>query len=330
MTAPLVSVLMTAYNREQFIAEAIESVLAQTFVDFELIVVDDKSSDRSAEIAHRYTSDPRVRVFVNERNLGQFQNRNRAAELARGKYLKYADSDDMLYPHCLEVMTYQMELFRRAGLGLACQLMPEWAYPAVLSPSDAYRLNFLGRGGLDQGPTATIIRKDVFRQVGGFPVTHVTSDTEFILAVARRHPVLFTIGGLIYYRYHAGQQEGGAVLGRARQKPALLAGAFQIQKEALLHPDCPLSEPERALALRNLFGRNLRMIIRKMLRGRFSIASDLWILSGHTIRDLRSIFARRRLPYADNVDSFQVETVSPNWKCYPRSNRPSSSGSFLG
>src|SRR5580700_5016235 len=90
---PKVSVVVTAYNREKYIAHAIESVLAQTFTDFELIVVDDCSRDNTAAIARSYESDPRVRVYVNERNLGQFPNRNRAATYARGEFLKPHDSD---------------------------------------------------------------------------------------------------------------------------------------------------------------------------------------------------------------------------------------------
>jgi glycosyltransferase involved in cell wall biosynthesis len=102
MSAPTVSVLMTAYNRERYIASSIDSVLAQTFDDFELVIVDDGSSDGTVEIARRFArQDRRVRVEVNDRNLGDYPNRNRAAALARGTLLKYHDSDDLLYPHCL-------------------------------------------------------------------------------------------------------------------------------------------------------------------------------------------------------------------------------------
>src|SRR4051794_18649391 len=64
-TRPAVSVLLTAFNREAYVAAAIESVLAQTFADFELLVVDDRSTDGTVEIARRYLSDPRVRVIEN-------------------------------------------------------------------------------------------------------------------------------------------------------------------------------------------------------------------------------------------------------------------------
>src|SRR5207245_7643788 len=85
MSAPTVSVLMTAYNREQYIASSIESVLVQTFDDLELVIVDDGSTDGTVEIARHFArQDPRVRVDVNDRNLGDYANRNRAAALARG------------------------------------------------------------------------------------------------------------------------------------------------------------------------------------------------------------------------------------------------------
>src|SRR5205814_9393285 len=99
MSAPLISVLTTAYNREKYIAEAIESVLASTFKDFEMIIVDDCSKDHTVEIARRYSSDPRVQVHVNEKNLGDYPNRNCASSFACGIYLKYLDSDDVIYSH---------------------------------------------------------------------------------------------------------------------------------------------------------------------------------------------------------------------------------------
>src|ERR1700683_2785622 len=98
MTSPLVSVLITVYNRERYLAAAVDSVLAQTMQDFEVIIVDDLSTDRSVEIAQTYAARvPRIRFLRNERNLGDYPNRMQAAEQARGRYLKYVDSDDLIY-----------------------------------------------------------------------------------------------------------------------------------------------------------------------------------------------------------------------------------------
>ena len=90
MPSPRVSVLLTAYNRERYIAESIESVLAQSHADFELIICDDQSSDGTAGIIRDYARrDSRIRFSINERNLGQFENRRHAASLATSPFLKY-------------------------------------------------------------------------------------------------------------------------------------------------------------------------------------------------------------------------------------------------
>jgi len=84
-----VTVLMTAYNRAEFIGPAIESVLAQTFAAFELVIVDDCSTDGTLDIARQYERlDSRVRVVVNEKNLGDYGNRNHAATFVRTPYFK--------------------------------------------------------------------------------------------------------------------------------------------------------------------------------------------------------------------------------------------------
>ena len=76
--SPLVSVLMTAYNREKYIGEAIESVLQSTYKNFELIIVDDCSVDDTLKIASSFLkNDQRIQVFKNNSNLGQFRNRNK-------------------------------------------------------------------------------------------------------------------------------------------------------------------------------------------------------------------------------------------------------------
>lgn len=94
---PKVTVFIPVYNREHYIGEAIESILAQNFPDFELLLVDDGSTDRSVEIMRSY-GDARIRVVCNEHNLGIPQTRNRGLELARGPYIALLDSDDQACP----------------------------------------------------------------------------------------------------------------------------------------------------------------------------------------------------------------------------------------
>lgn len=93
---PVVSVVMTSYNHERFISEAIASVLRQDFDDLELIIVDDASADASREIIERYKADDsRIRVLLHDRNLGIARTINDGNDLARGKYLGCIASDDV-------------------------------------------------------------------------------------------------------------------------------------------------------------------------------------------------------------------------------------------
>jgi glycosyltransferase involved in cell wall biosynthesis len=100
---PFFSVIIPVYNRIGRIDQAVESVLAQTFTDFELIIVDDCSTDGTWEHISKYT-DPRIRVFRNERNSERCATRNRAIELSQGRYITFLDSDDHHLPHHLEAL----------------------------------------------------------------------------------------------------------------------------------------------------------------------------------------------------------------------------------
>ncbi|OHV07741.1 glycosyltransferase family 2 protein [Kushneria phosphatilytica] len=97
---PKVTVLIPVWNRERYLAAAIDSVLAQTFEDFELLIIDDGSTDRSLGIARSY-ADSRIRIVCNETNLGNTATRNRGLALARGQYLALLDSDDVAMPQRL-------------------------------------------------------------------------------------------------------------------------------------------------------------------------------------------------------------------------------------
>lgn len=106
---PLVSIGMPVYNGEHFLATALNSILSQTFKDFELIVSDNGSTDKTEAICRQYAAtDSRIRYFRNQRNLGAGWNFDRVAELARGKYFKWACHDDLCAPEflqsCVEVL----------------------------------------------------------------------------------------------------------------------------------------------------------------------------------------------------------------------------------
>jgi len=99
-TAPIVSVLMSVYNGSRYLPAAIESILGQTFSDFEFIIIDDGSTDDSASIIKGY-DDPRIVLISNTTNIGLTKSLNKGLRLARGRYIARQDADDISYPHRL-------------------------------------------------------------------------------------------------------------------------------------------------------------------------------------------------------------------------------------
>jgi glycosyltransferase involved in cell wall biosynthesis len=160
--APLVSVMMTVYNGAPYLAEAIESVLSQTYRPLELIVVDDGSDDGSSEIAQRYL--PALR-YVHHARRGMGASRNRAVELATGEYLTYLDADDRLTPEALEKQA--AVLAAHPDVDIVFAHVREFVSP---------ELDTSARAGLRPAserlpgrlPTTMLVRRDAFFRVGLF------------------------------------------------------------------------------------------------------------------------------------------------------------------
>ncbi len=105
----LVSIIMPSYNTAKFIPETIESVLAQTYANWELIIVDDCSADNTDEAVKPFLSDTRIHYIKNEKNSGAAVSRNRALREAKGKWIAFLDSDDLWMPDKLKKQIAFME-----------------------------------------------------------------------------------------------------------------------------------------------------------------------------------------------------------------------------
>ena len=237
---------MTAYNRQKYIGEAIESVLASSYINFELIIVDDQSTDNTFQIANSYAAkDSRIKIYRNNRNLGDYLNRNKAASYSSGKYLKYLDSDDLIYPHGLEAMVYAMEKFPQAGLGLPYQeIEDEQPYPYLVDPESAYKEFFLRGNFMLTGPTGAIIKKSLFEEVGGFSGKRFVGDNEMWLILAARQPVVKFQPSLYWWRKHELQEyrQGQSARGYYTMN-------YLSMKSILENENCPLNEADSRQAI---------------------------------------------------------------------------------
>lgn len=133
MTIPKVSILMSVYNNVLYLEKAVQSILNQTFSDFELMIVDDGSTDKSATIIQNQT-DGRIRFFQNEENIGLAKSLNRLLESAQGDYIARMDADDISLPHRLETQVKFLDQHPTVGvLGSRMQ---------VISASDEQLFNY--------------------------------------------------------------------------------------------------------------------------------------------------------------------------------------------
>ena len=107
MTEPLISVIIPVYNVAQYVKEAIDSVINQTYKKLEIIVIDDGSTDESGKICDSYAADPRVKV-IHQKNKGLSGARNTGLDVMTGDVVAFLDSDDYYYPNMLEIMAAEM------------------------------------------------------------------------------------------------------------------------------------------------------------------------------------------------------------------------------
>jgi len=219
MPHPKVSVCIDVYNYADFLPKAIESALAQTLSDLEVIVVDDCSTDDSYAVACRYAQqDARVRVQRNPANLGMVKNRNACLKLAQGEFVKFVHADDYLCaPDALGKMVARMEANPAVSL-MACAMQyvradgsPQGGSPRYFSEKRALAgTTVISRCLLEQknligGPSATLFRRR--RAARGFDESYFhAADQEMWFHLLEQGCFAYVEEPLVAYRWHERQQ----------------------------------------------------------------------------------------------------------------------------
>lgn len=244
----LVSVIVPCYNQARFLGEALDSVLSQRYAPIETIVVDDGSSDRTSEVARRFTG---VRL-LRQRNSGTAAARNLGWRASRGDYLLFLDSDDRLLPGAVESGVEAHE--REPGLGLVwgavrvidsdgCPLREPDPGPA---PADDAYLALL-RHNFIWTPGTVLYRRAAVESAGGFrAAAGGSADVDLNLRVGAAWPIRGHGRRVLEYRDHGGSQSEDAALmlrsavsvrrrhrrfvrGRPESEKALAAGISEAQ-----------------------------------------------------------------------------------------------------
>ena len=217
---PTVSVIIPNYNHARYLRRRIESVLGQTYRDFELILLDDCSTDESRSIISEYAADPRVRVEFNERNSGStFKQWNKGVGLAKGKYVWIAESDDYADKTLLERLAAVLDSEARITIaycrswrvsaeghldGFADSYMDRrrWTADYRADGREECR-NFFVVSNIIPNASAVLFRKAVYEHVGGADESlRLCGDWKLWAAMALTGEVVYLGEPLNYFRFH--------------------------------------------------------------------------------------------------------------------------------
>jgi glycosyltransferase involved in cell wall biosynthesis len=264
MEMPLVSILITSYNREWYIEEAINSVLAQTYKKFEIVIVDNCSTDGTKNIIERYKDNEKIRIYFNENNIGQFPNRNKAASLAKGELLLYVDSDDTIAPDAIE---YVVKSFRRFPHADFATLYKDDDITEALMIDSQTIINkhLFEKSILYIGPGGTVISRELFEKNGGFPLIYGPAcDMYYNIKMASNAKVLLLPYNYLNYRCHEGQEINNSF-------PYLYDG-YRYFDDIMYLPELPLNQEER------------KYLVKKNKR-RFIVNLSKFILKGGSLKN---------------------------------------------
>lgn len=211
------SVIIPLYNKARFIKRALDSVLRQTTGDYEIIVVDDGSTDEGPEAASSY-KDRRIKL-IRQRNQGVSAARNRGIEEAEANFIAFLDADDLWRPNYLEIIATLIEQCPGAGAYATAYdtIMPDGKvvrpkYHSIPPPPWQGLLSSYFRAALGHPPvwtSATTVPKHIFHEVGFFPVgVAIGEDLDMWGRIALRYPIAFsTANGASYFQDDALRHE---------------------------------------------------------------------------------------------------------------------------
>jgi glycosyltransferase involved in cell wall biosynthesis len=215
--APLVSVIMAAYNSAEHIGEALDSVLAQDWQPLEVVVVDDGSTDDTAAIVRRY---PDV-VYVHQDNKGPSAARNAAVERSSGEFVANIDSDDLLPPTRVSAQARYLIAHPEVGAVFGRQ---EWMNaPEWMARDSVY-------GDVDGIPLSSVMfRREVFFELGGYDTSFVHGEDMDLLVRMRERGVEYqVVPEIVLYRRY---QDSSLTGGRAPHEPLLRSLRVKLARE---------------------------------------------------------------------------------------------------
>ena len=204
---PFFSVIIPLFNKEKFIEATLKSVLNQTFIDFEILIINDGSTDNSATIIEGF-DDPRIRYFLKE-NAGVSSARNDGIEKAQSNYISFIDADDYWYPDFLEEMfkiiqNYPQQKAFSAAIEIETSKKVIPASYSIVRTNDCEIVNYFTASSKETVicTSCAVFHKSIFEETGNFDITVKSGqDTDLWIRLGMNYPVVFSWKILARYIY---------------------------------------------------------------------------------------------------------------------------------
>ena len=315
---PLISVVMPAYNAEKYLAEAIDSILTQTFTDFELIIIDDGSTDQTPAIIKRYKEqDSRISAFFLQKNMGIAAALNQGLSVARGKYLARMDADDISLPERFAKQAAFMEAHPAVGvLGTAAIVIDSAGrhHQTLVFPTSHLLLLWSLCFYSPIIHPSVMARREVILSAGGYLSTTHTEDYELwgrlstitqFANLAERLLLLRKSGTNVSTRYSKNFLDDGIIISKS-------------MFHKLIGLDLPATPFELTLQPRRIPAADLRQIMEAMisLLDHFLHMQEITPQEKHYLRQETALRLFRLLP-SSTFNRTALDLIVLAFKCEP-------------
>jgi glycosyltransferase involved in cell wall biosynthesis len=284
MSNPLFTIITVTYNSSKYVRDAIESVLASSYKNFEYIIGDDCSTDETWEIIQEY-NDPRIIRYRNEQNLREYPNRNKAISMAKGEWILFIDGDDIIYAHALSVL---FGIFRKESdfaIAVMCPENEHYIPPLKLNPKQLFEIEFSEYGLINRALSHTVYKSSILKNSPFEINDFIGLDTLNRLQILVQENCLLIPDNLTWWRRSENQASKMIDI-------SLKNEMFLMSKKIFLDSKCPLTNNLKENYIKNCKVKLVRRLFRLLFKLNFAKAYQLFYVNEMYFSDLKYIFYR--------------------------------------
>ena len=298
---PFFTIATITYNSSAWVKCTIESVLASSFNDFEFIISDDFSQDNTWEIISTY-KDQRIKAWKNEKNIGEYLNRNKILSDAKGRYIFFIDGDDILYKDALLLLNNYLKEFKEVGMiwGVPVREIDFAVLPYEFSPFEVMQFIYFSSLPFSiMGLAETVFNTKLLQDIGGFSTKYIIGDTYIKRKLALTSNVLLIPEGLSFWRRSENQASR-----RAGKNYLSFIDMHFINKEILDDPKLPFNTIQRNSAIKNIKISEIKLLIKNtILKGNFRAFFILYKKLNFQLIDFKYLLKKGTYGYKPIEDS---------------------------